>query len=116
MAKTKTLSTYEIVVKGIRDFENSERNSDDYLAMMIATSKAFSQDIGLGWHEISMAIDEALNVIKKGQCWQIEDDEDHCLWVDGVDGNTIYMMNNSHQIFKWDRESLLECGKQVEDD
>lgn len=55
---------------------------------------------------------------QKGQCWQFEDDEDTCLWVDGidVDGVHVYMSDNNGKIFKWSRESLLECADEVEDD
>jgi len=54
------MSTYNRVVKAIVDFEKSERNHDDYLAMMIGTSRAFIQGIGLGGTQISEAINEAL--------------------------------------------------------
>lgn len=60
MAKQKRLNTYDGFVKGIQDFEKSERDHDAYLAMIIATSKAFRGGVGLGGTQISEAINEAL--------------------------------------------------------
>ena len=58
--RKQRLSTYEGFVKGIKDFEKSDRDHDAYLAMIIATSRAFRGGIGLGGAQISEAIDEAL--------------------------------------------------------
>ncbi len=60
MAKERKLSTYERFVKGIKDFEKSERTADDYHTMLAETSRAFMGGIGLGGSQIQKAIDEAL--------------------------------------------------------